>query len=111
MCYALVLDYHPQAELLDLSQPLTRGKVGNSSPGHSQISYCQCNVVMMSRQNSRNTFHLESTPSLQLLQGLRATASHGMGSSVLLEAKLRAVFGRTKSRRGAAAGTGKHLWG
>lgn len=113
LCHPLVLGYHPHAELLALSQPLTRRKVRNGFtwPLPDQLLSAQCRDGAVSPQNSRNTFHLESTPSLQLLQGPRATASHGMGSSVPLEATLRAGFGGTKSRRGAAAGTGKHLWG
>lgn len=58
-----------QAKLLDLSQPWTRGKVGNDFtwPLPDLLPSAQCPDSVMSRQNSRNTFHLESTPSLQLL--------------------------------------------
>lgn len=58
-----------QTKLLDLSQPWTRGKVGNDFtwPLPDRLPPAQCPDSVMSRQNSQNTFHLESTPSLQLL--------------------------------------------
>lgn len=90
LCRCLVLGGHPHTELLDQSQPLTRGKAGSGFTGplpDQLLSSVQCRDGVVSHQNSRNTFHLESTPSSQLLQGPRATGGQGTGSSVPLEAR------------------------